>query len=93
MRTTLDLDDALLRSAKQRAAADGRTLTSLIEEGLRHILASLDQPRAGVDVALPTFGGDGVHPGIELGDAVSLRDASYEGEDAVVRSRLSDASS
>ncbi|MBL8932396.1 MAG: type II toxin-antitoxin system VapB family antitoxin, partial [Kineosporiaceae bacterium] len=38
MRTTLNLDDDLMRLVKQRAAAEGRTVTSLIEEGLRALL-------------------------------------------------------
>jgi len=45
MRTTLDLSDALLRGAKRRAAEEGRTLTSVIEEALRDSLVP------GVDVA------------------------------------------
>jgi hypothetical protein len=39
MRTTVHLPDDLLARAKKKAAADGRTLTSLIEEGLRTVLA------------------------------------------------------
>jgi hypothetical protein len=35
MRTTLDLDDALLRDAKKRAAELGVTLTAYIEDALR----------------------------------------------------------
>ncbi len=35
MKTTLNLDDALVRSAKAHAAHHGSTLTRLIEEGLR----------------------------------------------------------
>lgn len=38
MRTTLDLNDDLMREAKARAAHEGRTLTSLIEDGLRLVL-------------------------------------------------------
>ena len=38
MRTTLNLDDHLIRSAKARAAQQGRTLTSLVEEALRVLL-------------------------------------------------------
>jgi hypothetical protein len=40
MRTTVHLPDELLARAKRKAAADGRTLTSLIEEGLRLVLAA-----------------------------------------------------
>jgi hypothetical protein len=38
-RTTVRLPDALLLQAKLKAAAEGRTLTSLIEEGLRNVVA------------------------------------------------------
>ena len=57
MRTTVNLPDALLQAAKQRAAQQERTLTSLIEEGLRQVLA--DSVEAEVPT-LPTWGtGDG----------------------------------
>lgn len=36
--TTVRLPEDLLRQAKRKAAADGRTLTSLIEEGLREVV-------------------------------------------------------
>jgi len=39
MRTTLNLDDGLAAAAKREAARQGRTLTSLLEEGLRSVLA------------------------------------------------------
>ena len=38
-RTTVRLPDELLIRAKRKAAAEGRTLTSLIEEGLRRVVA------------------------------------------------------
>jgi len=38
MRTTLNLDDALIRAAKKRAAEEGQTLTALIERSLRAYL-------------------------------------------------------
>jgi len=38
MRTTVRLKPALLKAAKKKAVEEGRTLTSLIEEGLRAIL-------------------------------------------------------
>jgi len=58
MRTTLNLPDALLREAKDRARNEGRTLTSLMEEALR---ARLDQPGSPeVDVALPSWRSGGM---------------------------------
>jgi hypothetical protein len=38
-RTTVRLPHSLLSQAKRKAAAEGRTLTGLIEEGLRLVLA------------------------------------------------------
>ncbi len=53
MRTTLNLSDALAAEAKARAAAEGQTLTSFIEEALRDRLAKLE---AAAPEPLPTFG-------------------------------------
>ena len=39
MRTTLNLSDVLARAAKERASAEGRSFTSLLEEALREHLA------------------------------------------------------
>ena len=38
-RTTVRLPHSLVRQAKRKAAAEGRTLTALIEEGLRLVVA------------------------------------------------------
>lgn len=38
MRTTIHLPDDLHRRAKRKAAEQGRTLTELIEEGLRSVI-------------------------------------------------------
>ena len=38
MRTTLDVDDRILRLAKQRAAEDGETLTRVVEKALQGYL-------------------------------------------------------
>lgn len=40
MKTTLNLDDHLLREAKKRAAERGTTLTKIVEEALRDALSS-----------------------------------------------------
>ena len=49
MRTTVRLDDDLLKRAKIKAAAEGRTLTDLIEEGLRVLLAGKPAPAEGAE--------------------------------------------
>jgi hypothetical protein len=38
MRTSVHIADSLLAEAKRKAAKEGRTLTSLIEEGLRIVV-------------------------------------------------------
>ncbi len=43
-RTTVRLPEDLIRCAKRKAADEGRTLTSLIEDGLRLVVAE-GQPR------------------------------------------------
>jgi Arc/MetJ family transcription regulator len=73
MRTTIRLDDDLLRRAKRAAAERGTTLTALVEEALRRTLAPEPAP-ARRSLALPTFRGDGLQPGVDLDDTASLLD-------------------
>ena len=72
-RTTINLDDELLRQAKMEAAKSGRTLTSLMEDALRASLARQAQKPPKIRVALPlsTMRG-GVQPGVDLYDSASL---------------------
>jgi hypothetical protein len=78
VRTTIRIDDALYRRAKEYAARSGRTVGEVIEDALR---ASL-QPRRGEDVRdlpdLPVFGGSGTMPGVDLTDEAALRDLMDE---------------
>jgi hypothetical protein len=57
MKTTLNLNDALLTQAKAQAAQQHTSLTRLIEEGLRLRLQSA--PRARAPRALPLYRGQG----------------------------------
>jgi hypothetical protein len=77
MRTTLDINDRLLREAKARAARERTTLTRLIEEGLRLRLRSGAAQVARSPIDLPVFkGGTGLAPGIN-----PLSNRSLLGED------------
>jgi hypothetical protein len=51
MRTTVRVSDDLLRKARKKAAEEGRTLTSPVEEGLRTVLAE-SKPNEGECVCL-----------------------------------------
>jgi hypothetical protein len=67
MRTTIRLPDDLLRRAKRKAAAEDRTLTSLIEEGLRAVVE--ERPKVGKRrrVVLPVSKATGgLRPGVDL---------------------------
>jgi hypothetical protein len=73
VRTTVRLNDDLLAAAKQRAAADHTTLTSLIEDSLRRTLA-MRPPGASERLAIHPFGDATTQPGVDLDDSASLRD-------------------
>lgn len=83
MRTTLDLNDALLAKAKVLAAQDRTTLTRLIEQGLAlRLRADRSDAARPPRPPLPVFAGTG-----GLADAVAdsltnraLLDAADEGE-------------
>lgn len=46
MKTTLVVDDGVMRALKQRAAREGRTMSELVEAALRSFLAERAKPRA-----------------------------------------------
>jgi len=76
MRTTVRLDDQLLKEAKRLAAESGTTLQAVIEESLRERLARRRQPPRSRDpVRLFTTGEHGTHAGVDLDDSSSLLDA------------------
>ena len=72
--TTVRLDEHLLREAKQLAARTGRTLTAVIEDALREVLARSRRRPERPRTTLPTFGGEGLRPGVDLDDSTSLLD-------------------
>jgi hypothetical protein len=75
MRTTVRLEDALIDQAKREAERRGETLTALIEQGLRLVLAQ-SRPRSTREpVKLPvSTAGGGLFPGIDLDDSATLPD-------------------
>jgi hypothetical protein len=74
MRTTIRINDDLLKRAKKHAADEGRTLTSLVEDGLTLILS---KPKTGQRkrVKLPVSkASGGVLPGIDLNRSSDLEE-------------------
>ena len=92
MRTTLNLDDRLVRDVKARAAQQGRTFTSLVEEALQSLLR-LHDADATDPVELPTWSGGGLLPGVDLNDHEALKALLESDDDAGYRSRAGDAAS
>ena len=73
-RTTVRLPEDLLRRAKRKAAAEGRTLTSLIEDGLRIVVA--DKPKGKKRRVFPPVSSatGGPMPGIDITDFSALQE-------------------
>lgn len=75
MRTTVRLDDALLDRAKREAARRGETLTSLIERGLRLVLARPQTRRVRRHLEVPVCrAGGGTLDGVNLDNSAALLD-------------------
>ena len=74
MRTTIRINDDLLKRAKKRAADEGRTLTSLVEEGLMLTLSKPKKSRR-KRIELPVSKATGgVLPGIDLNSSGDLEE-------------------
>jgi Family of unknown function (DUF6364) len=66
-RTTVRLPQDLLKKAKRKAAQEGRTLTSLIEDGLRIVVAENgNRPKAKRVMPRVSKATGGLRPGIDL---------------------------
>ena len=81
MRTTVRLPEDLLKRAKRKAAAEGRTLTDLIEEGLRAVVtrkARMDKQERVLPRISKATGG--LRPGVDLtrfSDYQEMEDLEY----------------
>ena len=73
MKTTLDMDDELMRRAKQQAAALGVTLRTFVEEALRARMLPPPPLREQFKLVLPIIEGRGP-PAVDIAD----RDALYD---------------
>jgi hypothetical protein len=81
MRTTINLDDALLADAKRRAAERGTTLTQIISDALRETLSVRAAP-ADAPFSTMTYRGGGLMPGVDLDDSAALRERLGEDDGA-----------
>jgi len=74
-RTTVRLPADLLSRAKRKALAERRTLTSLIEEGLRLVVSEKRKPMKRERRPLPLSDAVGPPlPGIDISDSAALQE-------------------
>ena len=75
-RMTVRLPEDLLNKARRKAAAEGRTLTSLIDDGLRAVLNESPRPakRKRITPRISKATG-GLMPGVDLTNPWTLQEA------------------
>lgn len=80
MRTTVNIDDNLLEQARRVALTTRRSLGDVVDDALRLLLSAPTPERGTVD--LPTYGGSGLLPGVDLEDKAALAAILDEERDA-----------
>lgn len=75
----MNIEDHLLKRAKELAAQSGRSLGDVVDDALAVLIARTDTATAAPAVALPTDGGSGLRPGVDLEDKDAL--ATMLGDD------------
>lgn len=73
MKTTLNLNDQVLRHAKERAARDGITLTRFVENAMRAKLMAIQRNGPGFKLKISTVKGKRP-PNIDVSDREALYD-------------------
>ncbi len=74
-RTTVRLPDELVARAKRKALAEGRSLTALIEDGLRRVLADTAYRERNKRLLPPVAAETGgLLPGVDLNDSAALQE-------------------
>ncbi|MFW5876910.1 MAG: ribbon-helix-helix protein, CopG family [Myxococcota bacterium] len=68
MKTTLNIDDAVMQRLKQEAARQGRTMSELVEAAIRTLLEG--RPPQAELPSLPTFDGGGAQ--VDISDREAL---------------------
>lgn len=77
MKTTLDLDDALLAEAKRQASLSGTTFRAFVEEALRAQLIPRPETESAFELNLPVVDGSAPPP-VDIADRCALYDFMSE---------------
>jgi hypothetical protein len=78
MKTTVDIQDALLDEARKIASRENTTVKAMVEEGLRKVLAQRKEEKP-FQLRKATFKGGGLQPQLSEGSWSEIRDLAYEG--------------
>jgi len=81
MRTTIRVEEQLLKEAKQLAVRRGKSLASVIEDALRESLSRQREAVQRDTVHVNTFSGKGLLPGVDLDDSAALDDLMESSDD------------
>jgi len=79
MKTTVEISDALLEEAKKVAAREKVTVRTLIEQGLRQVVAQRKQRRGPFRLRKAAFKGQGLTAEARAAGWERVRELSYEG--------------
>ncbi|MCK6555752.1 type II toxin-antitoxin system VapB family antitoxin [Candidatus Binatia bacterium] len=78
MKTTIQIPDSLFNEARRLANRENTTLKSLVEQGLRRIIAEHKSAEP-FRLRKVGFKGRGLNPGLAEAAWEQIRDLSYEG--------------
>ena len=78
MKTTIQIPDSLFEEARKVARRDGTTLKTLVEQGLRRVIAER-RKRTKFRLRRASFKGQGLQPHLAGASWEQIRDLSYEG--------------
>ena len=81
MKTTVEIQDGLLKAARKVAAEEDTTVRALMEEGLAECSSSGRDPNR-FRLREASFGEGGLHPDVREGSWERIRDLVYEGRGA-----------
>jgi len=79
MKTTIEISDPLLETARKVAAQEKTTVRALVEEGLRKVIQER-QRASGFKLRRATFKGSGLQPEVSGASWEKIRELIYEGQ-------------
>ena len=81
MKTTIEIADSILEQAKTIAAREGTTMRTLVETGLRYVVAERQARYSVFELRDASFDGEGIQPDLRDASWERIRDLAY-GHDA-----------